>query len=121
MARARKFACDARACPARWRRIPARLVNPKHPRCPSCGKPIDEVKPVKPFAGTIQAIPDIPEHFNVSLDCRVRGRTHLRQLQKERGCQDYEPRKYAQLGYLNGPGGERTRYRRNGRVSVGPR
>jgi len=38
-----------------------------------------------------QLIPDIPEHFNQSTMCGIRGRTHLRQIQRERGLSDYDP------------------------------
>ncbi len=36
-------------------------------------------------------IADVPEHYNVTLGEYVRGRTHLRQLQRQFGCHDYEP------------------------------
>jgi hypothetical protein len=36
-------------------------------------------------------IPDLHEHYNASLGTVVRGRAHLKQLQHDLGCQDYEP------------------------------
>lgn len=41
--------------------------------------------------GGIHVTPDVPEHYNVSLGERVRGRRHLKQLQEKHGCQDWEP------------------------------
>ena len=40
-------------------------------------------------------IPDIPEHFNQSTNCVIRGRTHLRQIQRERGLSDYDPKEHS--------------------------
>lgn len=38
-------------------------------------------------------VPDFPEHYNISLGRVVKGRQHLRQLQKQLGCHDWEPGK----------------------------
>ena len=42
----------------------------------------------------------VNEHFNISLGCPVKGKRHLRQLQKEHGCHDYEPIKKRTAMYL---------------------
>jgi putative FmdB family regulatory protein len=36
-------------------------------------------------------VDDFPEHFNISIGEIVKNRAHLKQIQKERGLQDYEP------------------------------
>ncbi len=41
--------------------------------------------------GGLQLSPDVPEHWNVTVDKVVRSRKHLRDLQKRHGFQDYEP------------------------------
>lgn len=54
-----------------------------------CGKPMDlrrEVVNVNFSGATV-----LHEHFNESLGCVVKGKTHLRELQRERGVVDYEP------------------------------
>jgi hypothetical protein len=48
---------------------------------------IVEFGPVKEF----QAIGDLPMHYNNSLGEVVRGRRHLRQLQRDTDSVDYEP------------------------------
>jgi len=53
--------------------------------CATCGQPATRAV-VLP---TIRA--DIPEHFNETLGMTVRGRTHLKTLQHDLGCQDFEP------------------------------
>lgn len=39
----------------------------------------------------LYTIPDVPEHWNTSIDQPVRSRRHLRDLQKRNGWQTYEP------------------------------
>ena len=41
--------------------------------------------------GAPQVIPDIPEHYNVTLDQPIRSRQHLKDVQREGGFRDYEP------------------------------
>lgn len=41
--------------------------------------------------GAVHVLPDIPEHYNLSLDLVVRGRRHLASLQRSLGCRDFEP------------------------------
>jgi putative FmdB family regulatory protein len=53
--------------------------------CESCGQPAKRAVVLPRVQG------DIPEHFNETLGMAVRGRTHLKQIQREQGCQDYEP------------------------------
>jgi len=48
---------------------------------------IVEFGPVLDF----QAMPDLPEHYNNSLGEVVRGRRHLKQLQRDTDSVDYEP------------------------------
>lgn len=107
MARRRRFYCSTRGCERQWKNVPTRA-------CPSCGGSNTPVKRISRALAEarVYATPDIPEHFNVSLDCVVRGRRHLQQLQRERGCQDYEPQKYARNGYLNVRDGQRVKVKR---------
>lgn len=101
----RRYFCSTRGCDLQWR-------NVKGQCCASCGGTNTPLKRVsRNFANAnVYVQPVIHEHYNVSLDCVVRGRTHLRQLQRERNVQDYEPQKHARRGFLNGPGRSRTRY-----------
>lgn len=59
--------------------------------------------------GVVQITPDIPEHWNLSLDQPVRSRRHLRDVQKRTGTQDYEGYRGASLHHVFGPGGELRR------------
>jgi hypothetical protein len=58
--------------------------------CERCGER-RRVSSYQAFSGP-QVIPDIPEHYNVTIDERVRSRAHLREIQRTKGYQDYEPR-----------------------------
>lgn len=63
----------------------------KAPKCSCCKSPLTLLKRVK--ASEMPRIePDIPEHFNQSTNCVIRGRAHLRQIQRERGLSDYDPK-----------------------------
>lgn len=53
--------------------------------CETCGRPAKRAIVVPIVNG------DIPEHYNPSLGTAVRGRTHLKSLQRELGTSDYEP------------------------------
>jgi hypothetical protein len=65
-----------------------------------CGRGEYRVVSSEPIATcTVTGI--INEHFNLSLGCPVRGKRHLCQLQKERGCHDYEPIKKRTAMYLD--------------------
>ena len=62
--------------------------------CPSCG--LEARKTVASISvGRI-----VNEHFNESLGCVVKGSRHLRQLQKENSCHDYEPIRKRTAAYL---------------------
>ena len=53
--------------------------------CRLCTRPAHRV------FGNAAVVDDFPEHFNISLGEVVKSRQHLRNIQKERGLQDYEP------------------------------
>ena len=62
--------------------------------CPhGCGQ--QEVDPSGLGMDVNQFIPDIPEHFNQSTNCVVKGRAHLRQMQREKGLSDYDPKEHS--------------------------
>lgn len=46
------------------------------------------------MAGKRYVIPDIPEHWNKSIDAPVRSRAHLREIQRQRGLSDYDPKSH---------------------------
>lgn len=73
-------------------------TRPSSIECPTCHEPA-----ARRFGGA-SVIPDFPEHFNVSIGEVVKNRAHLRQIQKERGLQDYEPTR-------NSPGAELVNHR----------
>lgn len=54
-------------------------------------------------AATVQVIPDIADHWNVTVDMRVRGRRHLKDLQKRHGFSDYEPAKQKSPDWVDRP------------------
>jgi len=62
-------------------------------RCPECGKVAKRDQHAE-LAGTVHFIPDVPEHFNKSTDCVIRSRRHLREIQKQRGLSDYDPKSH---------------------------
>jgi len=41
--------------------------------------------------GHLQSVGDGIETFHEGLGCYIRGNSHLRQVQKQRGCHDWEP------------------------------
>lgn len=45
--------------------------------------------------GSVNAIPDIPSHFNSAFGHEVRGRRHLKALQRQHGVEDFEPDSHA--------------------------
>lgn len=62
--------------------------------CPhACGE--QQVDPTGLGLEVTGLIADIPEHFNQSTNCVIRGRTHLRQIQRERGLSDYDPKEHS--------------------------
>lgn len=63
------------------------MNDEKSTECSTCGGP---TRRIFALAGVV---PDFPEHFNISLGRVVKGRQHLRQLQKQLGCHDWEPGK----------------------------
>ena len=76
--------------------------------------------PLKPvprgIARTILVTPDIPEHWNVSLNQPVRSRRHLQDLQKRHGCHDYEGMRGASNSHVFTEGGEVRRLKHSERV-----
>jgi len=94
------FYCSKARCERQW-------LNVHRKRCDLCGGENTRLKRVKlGVATTILVTPDVPEHFNMSLNQRVRSRRHLRDLQKRHGTQDYEGIHGANLRQVFGPGGE---------------
>lgn len=64
---------------------PMRARRPATVRCSKCGKRAKRIY-------TLTAVvPDFPEHFNWSMGCIVKNRAHHKQIQRERGLQDWEP------------------------------
>ena len=103
------YACENRSCPRHWKRFRGRASSKC--RCRTCGSWCAPVKPLRADLTAPGVIPDIPEHFNLSIGEVVRNRAHLRQIQKERGLQDYEP-----LRGSNGAELSREAVRNRGRV-----
>lgn len=65
-------------------------MNDAHPleiKCDSCPRTATRV-----FAPAAVR-PDFPEHYNISMGCVVKNRKHHEQLQRERGLQDWVPKK----------------------------
>jgi len=60
-------------------------TRPVSIKCPTC------LSPATRLFGNASILPDIPEHFNISIGDVVKNRSHLRQIQKDRGLQDWEP------------------------------
>jgi len=94
-------------CPDHGSRIklPEGKKPPRSIRCSWCGRRAKFVGG-PPTLGIVQVTPDIPEHWNMSLNEPVRSRRHLRDLQKIHGTHDYEGVNGANLRQVFGPGGE---------------
>lgn len=60
-------------------------ARPKTTKCAKCPKRATR------FYSPAGVIPDFPSHYNISMGCVVKNRAHHKQLQKERGLQDWEP------------------------------
>lgn len=86
-----KFYCSTADCRMRWKNVPSRR---KAPKCSCCKYPLTLLKRVKP-SEMPRIEPDIPEHFNQSTNCVIKGRRHLRQIQRERGLSDYDPKEHS--------------------------
>lgn len=71
---------------------PMSAERPATIACPTCGAPSTRI-----YTSPAAVEPDWPEHYNVSMGCVVKNRQHHRQLQKERGLQDWEPIKGSSL------------------------
>lgn len=67
-------------------------TRPGSVSCETCGDQAHRI------FGTPTVVDDFPEHYNWSIGEIVKNRQHLRQIQKERGLQDYEKPKHS-LGY----------------------
>lgn len=79
-----------------------RNMNDHHPstvECETCGGEAfrEYSKPT--------VVDDFPEHYNVSFGCVVKNRQHFRQLQREKGCHDWEPIKDSSLTEKQRKGG----------------
>lgn len=55
--------------------------------CPTCGKPAR----LTVSAPVLPSIAEIPKHFNESLGMVIESRDHLRYVQNQRGCEDFDP------------------------------
>lgn len=55
--------------------------------CARCGKPAK----LTPSAPVLPSIQEIPKHYNDSLGCVVESRDHLKYIQRQRGCEDFDP------------------------------
>lgn len=73
-------------------------MNGSRPKSVACGEKGCRRRAKRIFSPN-QVIPDIPEHFNISIGEVVKNRAHLKQIQKERGLQDYEPPAGRNRGY----------------------
>ena len=69
-----------------------------------------------PSAGLVTITPDIPEHFNLSLNRPVRSRRHLRDLQARMGTVDYEGIRGAGLSRIFTEGGVTRKIRESDRA-----
>lgn len=87
MRKRRTFYCSTTSCPRRWKNF--RRAS-ERATCPKCRARATELKRVTHGVGTFQFMPDVPEHFNISLNMGIRSRAHLRQVQAAKGCQDWE-------------------------------
>ena len=79
--------CRTVGCARRWANQISRAAAP---RCRSCRAPLAPLKRVA--IGTMPfVLKEFPEHYNWSMGCVVKNRAHHRQLQRERGLQDWIP------------------------------
>jgi len=62
-------------------------------RC-KCGKWAKRDRLSEIATGRHGVIPDIAEHWNLSIDAPVRSRAHLREIQRQRGLSDYDPKSH---------------------------
>ena len=62
-----------------------RMDDVKSTDCSTCGGPTRRI------FSRAAVVDDFPEHMNISLGRVVKSRAHLKQLQKELGCQDWVP------------------------------
>jgi hypothetical protein len=83
-----RYYCRNPRCTSRWKAFMFAGTADTAP-CPDCGERGPKLKRVS--AGTtLNAIPDIPSHWNESFGKVVRGRRHLKELQAATGSVDYE-------------------------------
>lgn len=87
-----KFYCSTSECRLRWKNV---VSKRKAPKCAACKAALTKLKRVSRDSALYQFIPDIPEHFNQSTNCVVKGRAHLRQIQREKGLSDYDPKEHS--------------------------
>lgn len=80
-----------------------RGMNDRHPKTVKCKSCPGRAKRIYSRPGVV---PDFPDHYNWSMGCVVKNRAHHKQIQKERGLQDWEP-----CG--NSPGSQLTQERRH--------
>lgn len=90
MARRKKHYCSGQECRAKWKNVLAL----EGASCESCGAALRLLKRIDPSDMPLIE-PDIPEHFNQSTNCVIKGRRHLRQIQRERGLSDYDPKEHS--------------------------
>lgn len=83
------FYCSNPACARRWENFTAK-ARAKNVKCPACRRPATQLKRVRPGT-SVGVIPDFPTHWNHSLGMVIKNRAHHRQIQKERGLQDWQP------------------------------
>lgn len=62
--------------------------------CGECGKPAERDRCTEILEGALECTPDVEHHFNLSMMCEVKGREHLRRLQRDRGMSDYDPKEH---------------------------
>lgn len=90
MKRKKKHYCSGRDCKEKWKNVLAR----EGASCKACGAKLTPLKRIDP-SKMPRIEPDIPEHFNQSTNCVITGRRHLRQIQRERGLSDYDPKEHS--------------------------
>ena len=82
--------CSNQSCRRRWLNFRARKGE-KVVKCHACRQPATKLKRVSSGVASVYVLPDFPEHFNISMGCVVKNRAHHRQIQREKGLQDWEP------------------------------
>jgi hypothetical protein len=80
------FYCSEPECKRRWKNFQSKAKSAK---CRSCKAPATLLTKIK--RGAPYVMPDFPEHFNHSMGCVVKSRAHHKQIQRERGLQDWVP------------------------------